>query len=79
MIDISREDAGVIVDAIFNGIVGALSRGDKVELRGFGTFTTYQRRAHRGRNPKTGASVAVPPKRVSHFKASRSLLGLINQ
>ena len=67
-IDVRRRDADDIVDAILDGIAGAVNRGDKVELRGFGTFTSRQRAARVGRNPKTGARVDVPAKRVPHFK-----------
>jgi len=78
-IDVTRRDAGAIVDVILSCIAGALNRGDKVELRGFGTFTSHQRRAWVGRNPKTGALVEVPLKRVPHFKPSKKLLRNINR
>ena len=78
-IDVSRRVAEAIVDAIFDGIAGALNRGDKVELRGFGTFTSRQKGARVGRNPKTGARVDVPAKRVPHFKPGRELLQIINR
>jgi integration host factor subunit beta len=78
-IDVSRRDAEAIMDAIFSGILDALNRGDKVELRGFGTFTSRKRGARVGRNPKTGVRVDVPPKRVPHFKPSKELLQIVNR
>jgi integration host factor subunit beta len=78
-IDVPRWYAEAIVDAIFDGIAGALNRGDKVELRGFGTFTSRQRGARVGRNPKTGVRIDVAPKRVPHFKPSRELLQIVNR
>jgi len=58
--DLTRRDAEVIVETIFESVVGALRTGDKVEIRGFGSFRTRQRNARTGRNPKTGATVEVP-------------------
>ena len=78
-IDVSRGDADAILTAILSGIAGALNRGDKIELRGFGTFTTRQRGARVGRNPRTGAQVDVPAKRVPHFKPAKELLKIINR
>ena len=78
-IDVSREDAEAILTVIFSGIAGALNRGDKVELRGFGTFTTHERGARVGRNPSTGARIDVPAKRVPHFKPSRELQEIVNR
>jgi integration host factor subunit beta len=78
-IDVPRRDAEAIVDAIFSGIVGALNRGDKVELRGFGSFRLRQRRAHALRNPRTGVLVDVPAKKVVYFKPAKELLKIINR
>ena len=77
-IDVPRREAEAIVDAIFSTMLGALNRGDKVELRGFGSFRLRQRRAHAVRNPKTGARVDVPSKKVAFFKPSKELLKIIN-
>jgi integration host factor subunit beta len=68
-----------IVCAIFDRIVRALQSGDKVEIRGFGSFHTRQRRGRIGRNPKTGARVEVPPKRVPFFKPSKELRELVDR
>jgi integration host factor subunit beta len=76
--DLTRRDAEVIVETIFESVVGALRTGDKVEIRGFGSFRTRQRNARTGRNPKTGATVEVPAKRVPYFKPSKELRDLVN-
>jgi integration host factor subunit beta len=72
-----RKESDVVVCAIFDSIVRALRSGDKVEIRGFGRFHTRQRRARIGRNPKTGARVEVPPKRVPFFRPSKDLRELL--
>jgi integration host factor subunit beta len=66
------KDSDAVVCAIFDSIVRALQSGDKVEMRGFGSFHTRQRRGRIGRNPRTGARVEVPPKRIPFFKPNRS-------
>lgn len=75
--DTTRRDSEVIVETLFEAIIGALQSGDKVEVRGFGSFRTRQRNARVGRNPKTGVSVTVPAKKVSYFKPSKELRELI--
>jgi len=70
---ITRREAEVVVNTIFSVIGDALATGDHVELRGFGSFTTKQRNARLGRNPKTGESVMVPAKTVPHFKPGKEL------
>ena len=77
-ISASRKDAEAIVETIFNGIVETLRADDKIEIRGFGSFRTRRRRGRIGRNPKTGARVEVPPKRIPFFKPSKELKDLIN-
>jgi integration host factor subunit beta len=74
----SRKDAETIVETIFDGIVQSLRADDKIEIRGFGSFRTRRRRGRIGRNPKTGARVEVPPKRIPFFKPSKELKDLIN-
>ena len=73
----SRKESDIIVTVIFDGIVGALRSGDKVEIRGVGSVRTRMRQPRRGRNPKTGAVVDVPAKRIPYFKPSRELKDLI--
>ena len=76
--DLTRRDGEVIVDTLFDSIISALKNNDKVEVRGFGSFRTRQRNSRTGRNPKTGAAVAVPAKRVPFFKPSKELRDLVN-
>ncbi len=70
---ISRRDSETIVNALFEAMARVLARGDRIELRGFGSFGVKQRRARQGRNPKTGAMVAVEAKRVPFFRAGKEL------
>jgi integration host factor subunit beta len=72
-VEVSGQQAADIVEAILNSMVGALQRGDWVEIRGFGSFHTRQRAARIGRNPKTGARVEVLPKKVPYFKPSKEV------
>jgi integration host factor subunit beta len=67
------KEAGTIVEIILDSIVKALRDGERVELRGFGTFATRRRRARRGRNPKTGEEINVPPKTIATFRPSKEL------
>ena len=71
--ELSKKDAQIVVDTVFEATSKALVDGDKVELRGFGSFKTKERKARQGRNPKTGAKVKVPAKRVPFFKAGKDL------
>jgi integration host factor subunit beta len=77
-IEMSRKDSEVVVETIFESIVKSLRSGDKIEIRGFGSFRTRQRDARVGRNPKTGARVDVPPKKIPYFKPSKELKDLVN-
>lgn len=79
VVEFSRKDSEVIVEAIFDSVVRALKEDDKIEIRGFGSFRTRQRQARVGRNPKTGARVEVPAKRIPYFKPSKELKDLVNQ
>jgi len=76
--DLTRRDGEVIVDTIFDSVIHALKTGDKIEIRGFGSFRIRQRKPRIGRNPKTGAKVEVPAKRVPYFKPSKELRDLVN-
>ncbi|PLX34799.1 MAG: integration host factor subunit beta [Hyphomicrobiales bacterium] len=73
-----QRDAERIVGAFFDEIAAALSRRERVELRGFGAFSTKHRKARQGRNPRTGASVSVPEKYVPFFKAGKGLRERLN-
>jgi integration host factor subunit beta len=77
--DLTKKHSEVIVDAVFRSIITALHRGEKIELRGFGSFRLRQREPRKGRNPKTGDRVDVPPKRVPYFKPGKELKELINR
>ncbi len=78
VVEMTRKDSEVIVETIFESIVKALRAADKIEIRGFGSFRTRQRKPRVGRNPKTGARVDVPSKKVPYFKPSKELKDLIN-
>ena len=77
--DLSKRASEAVVNMFFDCIVDSLSRGDKVELRGFGTFNLRHRRARIGRNPRTGERVDVPAKVVPYFKAGKELRELVNR
>ena len=77
--ELTRKDSEVIVDTLFDSVIKALKEGDKLEVRGFGSFRVRQRNARVGRNPKTGEKVEVPAKRVPYFKPSKELKDLINE
>jgi integration host factor subunit beta len=76
--ELPRKESEAIVETIFESIIQALQTGDKIEIRGFGSFRTRQRRGRIGRNPKTGAKVDVPPKRIPFFKPSKELKDFVN-
>lgn len=73
-----QRDVENIVNAIFDEITSALSRGDRVELRGFGAFSVRQRGARRGRNPRTGQNVDVREKQVPFFKTGKEMRERLN-
>ena len=77
--DLTKKHAEVIVDTVFKSIIEALHRGETIELRGFGSFRLRQREPRKGRNPKTGDRVDVPPKKVPYFKPGKELKELINR
>jgi integration host factor subunit beta len=77
--DLTKKHSEVIVDTVFRSIIAALQRGEKIELRGFGSFRLRQREPRKGRNPKTGDKVDVPPKKVPYFKPGKELKELINR
>ena len=78
VVEMTRKDSEIIVETIFESVVKALRAADKIEIRGFGSFRTRQRNARVGRNPKTGARVEVPSKKVPYFKPSKELKDLVN-
>jgi len=76
---LTMADVERIVAALFDEMTGALARGDRVELRGFGAFTVKRRNARAGRNPRTGETVDVAQKSVPFFKAGKELRERINK
>ena len=76
--ELTRKDSEVIVETIFDSIIGALQKGEKIEIRGFGSFRTRERRGRVGRNPKTGEKVEVPAKKIPFFKPSKELKDFVN-
>ena len=71
--DLTKKHAELIVNTVFESIVDSLKDGEKIELRGFGSFRIRSRGSRIGRNPKTGATVQVPPKRIPYFKPGKDL------
>ena len=78
LVELTRKDSEVIVETIFDSVVRSLRAGDKIEIRGFGSFRTRQRQPRIGRNPKTGARVEVPAKKIPYFKPSKELKDVVN-
>ncbi|MDG1826827.1 MAG: integration host factor subunit beta [Henriciella sp.] len=76
--DLRPEDLEKVVSVILDEIADALSRGDRVELRGFGAFSVRQRKARTGRNPRTGETVQVEAKSVPFFRPGKELRARVN-
>lgn len=76
--DLSGKEVEKVVSAFFDAIVDQLAEGGRVELRGFGAFSTRQREARTGRNPRTGEPVDVPAKRVPYFKPGKEMRERLN-
>jgi len=76
---LTKKQTEVVVETVFESIKDALARGEKVEIRGFGNFKLRSRKARKARNPKTGESVDVPPKKVPYFKVGKELREIINK
>lgn len=76
--DLTRAEIEIMVNTIFQSIKEALTSGEKIEIRGFGSFRIRHRRMREGRNPKTGEMVSVPPKKVPFFKAGKELKVLVD-
>jgi len=75
---LTKKEAELIVNTVLRSISDSLSTGDKVELRGFGSFKVKDRRSRDGRNPKTGDKVQVEAKKVPYFKAGKELKERVN-
>ena len=76
--ELTKKYAERLVEIVFESIIETLNQGEKIELRGFGSFRVRERGARRGRNPKTGDPVSIPAKRVPYFKPGKELKELIN-
>lgn len=77
--ELTKKDAERLVEIVFESIIETLNQGEKIELRGFGSFRVRERGARRGRNPKTGDPVDIPAKRVPYFKPGKEMKELINE
>lgn len=77
--DMTKKDAEQLVEIVFDTIISTLNKGEKIELRGFGSFRLREREARKGRNPKTGDAVKIPAKRVAYFKPGKELKELVNK
>jgi integration host factor subunit beta len=76
--ELPRKESETIVETIFDNIIQALQKGEKIEIRGFGSFRTRERRGRVGRNPKTGEKVEVKAKKIPFFKPSKELKDFVN-
>ena len=76
---LTKKRAEIIVHTVFGNMAEGLQQGEKVELRGFGSFRLRRREPRRARNPRTGDRVDVPPRRVAYFKPGKELKELINR
>ncbi len=72
-LELGKKDADLLVNTFLESIIGSLRAGEGVELRGFGSFRLRDRLARQGRNPRSGESIKVPPKRVVYFKLGKEL------
>ena len=77
--DLRPEEIEQVVDVFFDEVAGRLAEGGRVELRGFGAFSTREREARKGRNPRTGETVEVPAKRVPYFKSGKEMRQRLNE
>lgn len=75
---LTKKQTEIMVNMLFDSIKEALAEGDKIEIRGFGSFRLRKRRTREGRNPKTGENVNVPDKKVPFFKAGKELKELVD-
>lgn len=75
---LTKNQVAVIIETVFDGMKEALSKGDKVEIRGFGSFKVKEGKAREGRNPKTGQKVEVPAKKRLHFKIGEPFHDALN-
>jgi len=77
--ELTKKHSEIIVNTVFDSIIDSLKDGEKIELRGFGSFRIRHRGSRVGRNPKTGAKVKVPSKNIPYFKPGKELRELLNR
>jgi len=75
--DYHLRDVSYAVNVIFEAMKMALKKNERIEIRGFGNFTVRNRKPRRGRNPKTGTTVQIPPRKVAFFKVGKELKGMV--
>ncbi len=78
-VNITKKDIGIIIDKFFEKVKHGISNNEHIELRGFGTFGTKERKARIARNPKTNEKINVPEHRVPYFKAGKELKGMVTK
>lgn len=76
---LSKRDAEIVINLIFGGIGNALAQGDRVEIRGFGSFSVRERDAREARNPKSGELVKIPSRKTPFFKTGKELRERVNE
>jgi DNA-binding protein HU-beta len=76
---ITKEQAGTAIDSVIAGVTGALQKGDRVTLVGFGSFTVSQRKARNGRNPQSGAALKIAARKVARFIPGLELKTAVNR
>lgn len=76
--NLTEKAATNIVNLILQGFIEAMKKGDRIEIRGFGSFSVREYQAYTGRNPKTGKTTAVKPKKLPFFKVGKDLKGMVN-
>ena len=74
-----RPTAELVIDIVFDQMISAMKRGERIEIRGFGSFEVRHYKAYQGRNPRTGESVHVPPKKLPFFKVGKELRERVNR
>lgn len=75
---IRHREAALLVESIFGAMREAILNGERIELRGFGSFINREYSSYQGRNPKTGVSIQIPPRRIPFFKVGKELREMIN-
>lgn len=78
-VDVTKKDIGIIIDKFFEKVKNGIAANEHIELRGFGTFGTKERKARLARNPKTNEKIQVPEHRVPYFKAGKELKGRVSK